>query len=224
MPRRASRRTGTKPWTTCPPSTATTPRRTAAKPSAWLVGVIGAAPRQVRPGLRSGHGVICTCLIPGEQGFGNEACLVAAPSASAPGGSRTSTPSASRRATASGARTNTGKNFPRSQVWSQVWSQARGAQCAHDEANKTRAVRTHGGGRRWSRRAHRRPSRGSGQTLRGARLKHRQGPCRRLGDRVRRPRNARTQGDSRRMAAVRHEVLIASGLRTRTVGPVTVHP
>jgi hypothetical protein len=140
MPRGASRRTGTKPRTTCPPSTATTPRRAATKPSAWLVGAIGAAPRQVRPCLRSGHGVIYTCLIPGERGFGNEAYLLAAPSTSGSGGSRTSTPGADRPATARGARTNTGQKFSRSQVWSTVWSQARGAQCAHDEANKTRAT------------------------------------------------------------------------------------
>jgi hypothetical protein len=136
MLRRASRETGTKPWTTCPPSTATTPLRTATKSSAWLTGTIGAAPRQVRPGLRSGHGVICTCLIPGERGFGKKACLVAAPTASGPGGSRTSTlaitwPSLTGKSRA-GCR--------RSKVWSQVWSQARGAQCAYGEANKTRAT------------------------------------------------------------------------------------
>jgi hypothetical protein len=103
MPRRASRRTGTKPWTTCPPSTATTQRKTAAKRSASLVGAIGASPRQVRPGLRSGHGVICTCLIPGERRFGNEAYFLAAASTGGPGGSRTSTPGARRTATARGA-------------------------------------------------------------------------------------------------------------------------
>jgi hypothetical protein len=86
--------------------------------------------------LRSGHGVICTCLIPGEPGFGKEACLVAALTASGAGGSRTSTLATylaePHRKNRAGCR--------RSKVSSQVWSQARGAQCAHGEANKTRAT------------------------------------------------------------------------------------
>ena len=50
------------------------------------------------------------------------------------------------------------------------------------------------------------------QRGRGARLEHRQGPCRRIRDRLRRPRTAPAQGRSRRMATVRnhHHLALAN--------------
>lgn len=71
--------------------------------------------------------MICTCLIPGERTFGKEARIVAAPTANVARGQSDIDAQSEPDSDCQRVRKKTGKNFSRSQVWSQVASRVVGA-------------------------------------------------------------------------------------------------